>query len=72
MEKLTLSVGEVSTALGLSERTVLNLLDDGLLPELPRWTKRRLVPKAAVDQILAKTMDGFDPEVVLSHLKAAS
>ena len=70
---LAISPAEAARLLGVSDDVVYRLLDQGLLPELPRWTRRRLVPRAAIEAVVAEAMNDFNPSAVLaSGLKAAS
>jgi excisionase family DNA binding protein len=64
-ESLVVSVPEAAALLGVSEGLIYQLLDRGLLPELPRWSRRRLIPRRAVDDVIARAMSGYDPDVVL-------
>ena len=63
MSPLVVSVPEAAELLGLSDDLVYRLLDQGVLPELPRWSRRRLFPREAVDRIIEETMAGFDPAI---------
>lgn len=53
-ERLTYSVTEAAHLLGLSEATVYGLLDRGAIPELPRLSRRRLIPRWAVEALVAR------------------
>jgi excisionase family DNA binding protein len=64
-ESLVVSVPEAAALLGVSEGLIYQLLDKGLLPELPRWSRRRLIPRRAVDDVIERAMSDYDPEVVL-------
>lgn len=64
-ESLVVSVPEAATLLGVSEGLIYQLLDKGLLPELPRWSRRRLIPRRAVDDVIERAMIGYDPDIVL-------
>jgi excisionase family DNA binding protein len=63
-ESLVVSVPEAAALLGVSEGLIYQLLDKGVLPELPRWSRRRLIPRRAVDDIIALALSGYDPDVV--------
>jgi excisionase family DNA binding protein len=63
ISSLVVSVPEAAELLGLSDDLVYRLLDQGVLPELPRWSRRRLVPREAVDRIIEEAMAGFDPAI---------
>lgn len=69
---LFVSVPEAAVMLCLSEDSVLRLLDRKLLPEAPRWTRRRLVPRLAIEQMRDEAMAGFDPRAVLDALQQAA
>ena len=64
-EPLVVSVPEAAALLGVSEGLIYQLLDKGLLPELPRWSRRRLIPRRAVDDVIDRAMSDYDPDVVL-------
>jgi hypothetical protein len=51
--------------LGVSEGLIYQLLDKGLLPELPRWSRRRLIPRRAVEVVLERAMADYNPEDLL-------
>jgi excisionase family DNA binding protein len=51
-ERLTLTVEEAGNALGLGRGTAYNLAKSGELPTI-RLGRRLLVPKAALDRLLA-------------------
>jgi hypothetical protein len=51
--------------LGVSEGLIYQLLDKGVLPELPRWSRRRLIPRRAVEVVIERTMADYHPEDVL-------
>jgi excisionase family DNA binding protein len=63
-EPLVVSVPEAAALLGLSERLIYQLLDKGLLPELPRWSRRRLIPRRAVEEVIDRSMADYDPDGV--------
>jgi excisionase family DNA binding protein len=64
-ESLVVSVPEAAALLGVSEGLIYQLLDRGLLPELPRWSRRRLIPRRAVDDVIERAMSDYDPGIVL-------
>lgn len=75
-QSLVLSAREAAELLGVSDQTIYTWLDRGVLPEVaPRVSRRRMVPRAAVEQIVASAMDGWDPigtlEQVAEDLAAA-
>jgi excisionase family DNA binding protein len=67
---LVISVPEAATLLGVSEGLIYQLLDKGLLPELPRWSRRRLIPRRAVDDIIERAMSDYDLEIVLQSARS--
>lgn len=70
---LAISAEEAGRLLGCSKEVIYQLLDQQKLPELPRWTRRRLIPRAAIERVVEESMAEFDPKAVLGHgLKAAS
>jgi hypothetical protein len=71
-EPLVASVPDAAVMLGQSEDTILRLLDRGLLPELPRWTRRRLIPLKAIHMVIEDSMAGFDPGQLLRELVSPS
>jgi excisionase family DNA binding protein len=64
-ESLVVSVPEAAMLLGVSEGLVYQLLDRGLLPELPRWSRRRLTSREAVEDVIERTMADYNPDDVL-------
>lgn len=72
VERLAYSVAEVAAALGLSDNAVYELLDDGVLPELPRINRRRLIPRRALDELVDAAMDGFDAKATVARVQAAA
>lgn len=64
-ESLVVSVPEAAALLGVSEGLIHQLLDRGVLPELPRWSRRRLIPRRAVDDLIERAMSDYDPDIVL-------
>jgi excisionase family DNA binding protein len=71
-DALTVSVPEAAVLLGYSDTAIYDLLDKGVLPELPRVNRRRLIPRRAIDQMVDHAMAGFDPAAAFDRLKAAS
>lgn len=64
-ESLVVPVPEAAALLGVSEGLIYQLLDKGLLPELPRWSRRRLIPRRAVDDIIERPLSDYEPDIVL-------
>lgn len=60
VQPLVLTPAETAIALGISERYVLELIGQGRLPCVT-WGRKKVVPKVAVDMILAEPLKGFDP-----------
>jgi excisionase family DNA binding protein len=57
-----MSTAEAADALGVSDETVRQWLDRGILPEVLRGaSRRRLVPRHAVEQVVSASMEGWDP-----------
>lgn len=71
MDSLVMSVDEFARTFGLGLATTYRLLDAGDIPEI-RLGARRLIPRAAADQLIATAMAGFDPDKTLAALKLAS
>lgn len=64
------SVADAAATLGVSERLVYDLTDQGVLPFI-RLGTRKVIPTLAIDLVVERAMDGFDPDTVLGHLAAA-
>lgn len=69
-EPLFLSVAETAGLLGVSHDLVRDLILRGELPatELGR---RKMVPRRAIDLVLERTLEGFDPDALLARLAGA-
>lgn len=70
-ERLTLSVVETAEALGVSDDLVYELIARGALPAV-ELGRRKMIPVAAIDMVIARAMDGFDPDVLLASLAGAA
>ncbi|HLT70075.1 MAG TPA: helix-turn-helix domain-containing protein [Acidimicrobiales bacterium] len=70
-EPLLLSAADAARALGISERHLYDLLDEGALPEV-RLGRRRLVPRRALDLLVERAMTGFDPAALADRIAAHS
>ena len=70
-ERLVLSVAEAAEALGLSDDLVYELTETGELPCL-RFGRRKVIPRRAIDLIIDRALDHFDPDVVVRRLVAAN
>lgn len=66
-----LSVAETADALGVSDDLVYELTARREIPSI-RLGRRVMVPAAAVDELVERTMAGFDPDRLLSTLAAAA
>ena len=69
-EGLVLSVSEAAEALGVSEDLVYELTQRGDLPCL-RFGRRKVIPRRAIEVVIERAMDGFDPHTVLVRLASA-
>jgi excisionase family DNA binding protein len=67
-DSLVVSVPEAAALLSVSERLIYQLLDKGLLPELPRWSMRRLIPRRAVEMVVERTIADYDPARALQAM----
>ncbi len=67
MTFLVFSVGEAAEALGVSDDLIYELIARGVLPCLPLG-RRKLVPRRAVELLVERAMDNFEPDVVLAVL----
>lgn len=65
-----ISVAETAQTLGVSSRLVYDLIDRGDLPAVDLGT-RKMVPREAIDLVVAKAMEGFDPTRIVSRLAGA-
>jgi excisionase family DNA binding protein len=66
-DTLVLSVSEAAQALGVSDDLVYSLTERGDLPCL-RFGRRKVIPRRAIELLIEKAMDGFDPNAVLMRL----
>lgn len=69
-----ISVKDAATTLGVSERLVYELTETGELPAIRIGQRRKVIPRLAIDQLVERAMDGFDPQTCLTALaeRAAS
>lgn len=72
MEAVAVDVAEFAEAFRQSPDTIYRLMDRGVIPELPRWSRRRLIPRAFVDRVIAESMDQADAGRFLESLRDAS
>ncbi len=68
-DRLVLSVAEAAETLGLSDDLVYELTETGELPCL-RFGRRKVIPRRAVDLIIERALEQFDPDVVVRKLRA--
>lgn len=68
---LVASAAETAQMLGVSERHIYDLLDEGVLPEVTLG-RRRLVPVWAIHALVDVGRDTFDPAAVRRRLAEAS
>lgn len=62
-----LSVAEAAGELGVSRDLVYDLVAEGLLPAIV-FRNRKLVPRKAIDVLVERALDDFDPDAVLSRI----
>ena len=55
---LVWTTGQTAAALGCSARTVARLVDRGVLPTLPHMGTLRLIPRTAVERLVASADTG--------------
>jgi excisionase family DNA binding protein len=70
-DRVTLSVPEAAAVLGVSDDLVYELIARGELPSIVLG-RRKLVPRRAIDMVIDRAVEGFDPDVLLSSLAAAA
>lgn len=68
---LVLSVREVADALGVSDDLVYELTARGELPCL-QLGRRRVIPRRAVELMIERSLETFDPEAVTAQLRRSS
>jgi excisionase family DNA binding protein len=71
MDRVTLSVPETAAVLGVSDDLVYELIARGELPSIVLG-RRKLVPRRAIDLVIDRALEGFDPDALLSSLAAAA
>lgn len=62
-----LSVAETARELGVSNDLVYDVVAEGLLPAIV-FRGRKLIPRKAIDVLVERALDGFDPDAVLARL----
>lgn len=66
-EELVLSIRDVAKLLGVSDDLVYELVARGEIPCL-RLGRRRLIPRRAVELMIERSLDAFDPGTPSSRL----
>jgi excisionase family DNA binding protein len=64
---LTLTVGQAAELLQCSERLVYELIARGVLPAV-QLGRRRLIPRAAIEAVIERCMEDFDPDAVVASI----
>lgn len=72
MDPVVYDVADFAKAFGLSVYTVYRLMDQKVIPEMPRWGRRRTIPRAFVDRVIAEAMADADPAEFARRLRVAS
>jgi excisionase family DNA binding protein len=67
MSTLTLSVREAAAELGISDDLVYELIARGELPAVALG-RRKVIPRRAIDLVLERALEGFDPDALLTSL----
>lgn len=67
---LFLAVPETARLLGVSDDLVYDLIARAELPAAT-FGRRRMVPRQAIDRIVERALESFDPDAVLGRLTAA-
>jgi excisionase family DNA binding protein len=68
-QSLAVSADEAGELLGVSADLIYRLCDAHILPELPRVSRRRLIPRRAVEMLVEQAMAGFDPATAFAALR---
>ena len=66
-QRLVLSVAEAANALGISDDLVYELTERGELPCL-HFGRRKVIPRQAIELVIAQALRNFDPAVLVSTL----
>lgn len=66
-DELVLTIDEAAAALRVSRDLVYDLIQRGEMPSLTLG-RRRLVPRKAIDDILERALEGFDPDRLVKLL----
>lgn len=70
IDSATYSVAEAARVLGVGEMTVYRLIDAGELPAVV-LRRRKRIPRRAIELVLDRALDGFDPDRLLAQLAGA-
>lgn len=68
-QPVTLSAARTGAKFGLSDQTIYDLMDRGVLPEV-RLGRSRMVPVRAIELIVAHALEGFDPALAADVIAA--
>lgn len=71
LEPLTYSAADAAHLLGISERHVYELVARGVLPVL-ELGRRKVIPRKAIELVIDRAIEGFDPDALLSTLAGAA
>jgi excisionase family DNA binding protein len=66
-ERLTMTIEEAGEALGISRATAYSLANSGGLPAIRISERRLIVPRKAIDELLASASKQRDIEEVTEH-----
>lgn len=66
-ERLVVSIVEAGQSLGISDDLVYELTERGELPCV-RLGRRKVIPVRAIEMILERAIENFDPGALLSRL----
>lgn len=61
-EKLLLNIDETCQVLGIGKNTFYRLVKEGKIPTV-KWSKKWLVPRVALEKVLAETSATYTPGV---------
>lgn len=69
-QPLVMSAAEAGQVLGVSDQTIYEWMTTGVLPEVLRGaSRRRLVPVKAVRDVIAASMEGWDPSTAVERMR---
>jgi excisionase family DNA binding protein len=69
-EPLFVTINATADLLGISVDLVRDLIHAGELP-CAKFNRRYMVPRQAIDRVLAEALDGFDPAAFLAAVADA-